>query len=205
MSTVNATAIKPTYNCCNVMIWPMTSESNETYGDGIDFTGKLMTYDDQVSSNTAKLYGDGIIAQVDIDETDGTLTLGLIDVPQTAYEKLFGTPAAVGTTIKTIAETGEEAPPYCCVALMAQTGPNTYNFRKWPKVRFAKMNETVQQKEENRNYATPTLTGTFIKCKRLGYKRAKVWDVDITSEGGAAFKTSWYASPDFYYEGQTIS
>ena len=63
----------------------------------------------------------------------------------------------------------------------------------------------MEQKEENRNYATPTLTGTFIKCKRLGYKRAKVWDVDITSEGGTAFKTNWYASPDFYYEGQTIS
>ena len=194
--------IKPIYNCKELYIWPMTDEDTETYGDPVILKTRLMTYDDSVSPTSTDFYGDGEVVLVDVDEGKGTLAIGLHGLKNEEMKKIFSMIES-GTTIKTYSETGEEVPPYCCVALMAQRGKTVVNLRKWPKVRFQKMQESVQQKTQQRTYSTPTLTGEFIKCERLGYKRARA-EVDLSTEGGAAFKTAWYANADYYYEGQTV-
>lgn len=183
----------PIYNCERLYIFPMTDEENEVYGNPIILTKKLMTYDDSTSTNTTSLYGDGEIVDSAVDEGEGTLALGIHGLTDEEFSKIYGAEVRNGSVV----ETGEEVSPYCCVALMARKGKNTVVLRKWPKVRFAKHTESVQQKQGNTTYSTPTITGTFVKCERLNAKRVRRTIKDTTSSAAQSFITHWFDDPDF--------
>ena len=184
--------IKPIYNCERLVIWPMTDEENEVYGDPIVLTRRLMSYDDNTDSSTTDLFGDGIIVDSDVDEGKGTLALGIHGLSDEEEAMINGIRMQDGTLV----ETGEEVPPYCCVALLARRGKNIVTLRKWPKVRFAKHQETVQQKQGSKTFSTPTLNGTFVYCERLHAKRLRK-TVDLSTVEGAAFMEGWFGSPEF--------
>lgn len=184
--------IKPIYNCERLVIWPMTDEENEVYGDPIVLTRRLMSYDDNTDSSTTDLFGDGIIVDSDVDEGKGTLALGIHGLSDEEEAMINGIRMQDGTLV----ETGEEVPPYCCVALLARRGKNIVTLRKWPKVRFAKHQETVQQKQGSKTFSTPTLNGTFVYCERLHAKRLRK-TVDLSTAEGAAFMEGWFGSPEF--------
>lgn len=201
--------IKPIYNAERLVLWPMINEAAETYGNPIDFTDRLMTYDDNVAVSTSKFYGDGKPIIVDVDEDSGTLVLGIAGLHGDEFANLFDvsqTSVTInGQTFSIINENGEEVPPYFCVALMAQTDKNVFNLRKWPKVRFQKIGESVQQKTNTRTYSTPTLNGEFIKCNRLGIKRSRCTDVNITTTAGIALVNNWFGAADWFGGTTTFS
>ena len=194
--------IRPIYNIAKLIVWPMINEDNETYGDPMDLTDRLMTYDDSVGTSTQKFYGDGKVVQIDVDEDSGTLVLGIGGLHGEEFAKFFDAQvnsiSTCGSTFKVVNETGEEYPPYFCVALMAQKGKNLFNLRKWPKVRFQKMAESAQQKTGTRTYSTPTMTGEFIRCERLGIKRSRLTDVDTSTLAGQTILSNWFGSPDWF-------
>lgn len=194
--------LPPIYNAEQLIIWPMIDEASETYGEPLNFTKRLMSYDDSVTSATQTFYADGYPIIIDVDEDKGTLALGISGLTGVEFAKIFGiSPESItvsGTEFKVINETGDEVPVYCCVALIAQTGKTIYNLRKWPKVRFQKITESVQQKTATRTYSTPTLTGEFIKCERLGIKRSRLTDVDTSTLAGQTILSNWFGSPDWF-------
>lgn len=193
--------LPPIYNAEQLTIWPMIDEEREIYGEPLNFEKRLMSYDDSVTSATQTFYADGYPIIIDVDEDKGTLSLGISGLTGVEFAKIFGiSPEAVtvsGTEFKVINETGDEVPVYCCVALVAQTGKTIYNLRKWPKVRFQKITESVQQKTATRTYSTPTLTGEFIKCERLGIKRSRITGVDVSTTAGQNLKASWLEYADW--------
>lgn len=200
MSTTTNGNLLPVYSCKKLMLWPMVDETNETYGDPISLEGDLMTYDDSVSTNTSKLYGDGQVAAVDVIESDGTLALGIHGLSDEVYAKLFNALKKQTTTgsITSVTEDGTEMSPYFCVALSAPcNGEHVVNLRKWMKVRFGKFGESVQQKTDNKTYSTPTLNGSYLANSRLGVKRARAAGVDISTVAGAAFEANWYGNPEY--------
>ena len=188
--------LKPTYNCEKLYIWPMIDEENELYGSPIILTKKLMTYDDSTANNTTDLYGDGVVTDTAVDEGAGTLALGIHGLTDEEYAIIYGVNIVNGAVV----ETGEEVPPYCCVALMARRGKNIVTLRKWPKVRFAKHTESVQQKQGNTTYSTPTLSGTFVLCERLNAKRVRR-TVDLSTQAGASLARLWFEDPDIIAPG----
>jgi hypothetical protein len=186
--------VKPIYNCERLVITPMVDEENEIYGEPLEIYARLMSYDDNVGTSTTELYGDGVLVDVAVDENAGTLALGIHGLADNEFENIFGAENRDGTLV----ETGSEVPPYCCVALLCRTSKNKVNCRKWPKVRMTKMQETVQQRQGNTSYSTPTLNGTFVHCERLNVKRARKIGVDTSTEQGQAFIENWLMDPDFY-------
>lgn len=192
--------IKPIYNCERLVIWPMISEDAETYGEPLSFTRRLMTYDDNVESNTTDLYGDGINVDSEIEEGKGTLALGIHGLSDEEFAAIFGAATKNGT----IVETGDEVSVYCCVALLARRSKNIVTVRKWPKVRFAKQQETVQQKQGSKTFSTPTLNGTFVYCERLAAKRLRK-TIDVSTVEGAAFLEGWFGSADFISSEELIN
>lgn len=185
--------LKPIYNCERLQITPMIDEESETYGEDIEFTKRLMTYDDSTATNNTPLYGDGEMTDNAVDEGEGTLALGIHGLTDEEFSKIYGTEVRNGSVV----ETGNEVPPYCCVALMARKGKNTVVLRKWPKVRFAKHTESVQQKQGNTTYSTPTITGTFVKCERLDAKRVRRTVEDTTSAASQTLIQQWFSETDF--------
>lgn len=183
--------VKPIYNCEKLYIWPMIDEENEIYGSPIVLVKKLMTYDDSTANNTTDLYGDGVVTDTAVDEGAGTLALGIHGLTDSEFAKIYGVSIDGGSVV----ETGEEVPPYCCVALMARKGKNIVTLRKWMKVRFAKHTESVQQKQGNTTYSTPTITGTFVLCERLNAKRVRR-TVDLSTSAGAAMADAWFDDPN---------
>ena len=188
---LNQLTTKPIYNCERLVITPMTDEETETYGTPYEITKRLMSYDDSVDSSTTDLYGDGVLVESTVEENPGTLALGIHGLTDEEYAAIFG----IDYDSDAIIESGEEEPPYCCVALMTRIGKNTVNLRKWPKVKFKKMTESVQQKQGNKNYSTPTLNGTFVQCKRLGCKRAR--KCDVVEDASASVIEAWLTRPDY--------
>lgn len=191
-NTTHQYNIKPIYSCERLVITPMTDEENETYGTPFEIVKRLMSYDDSVDSNVTDLYGDGVIVESTVEENPGNLVLGIHGLTDEEYAEIFGIDDYNGTAV---VESGEEEPPYCCVALMTRIGKDTVNLRKWPKVKFKKMTESVQQKQGNKNYSTPTLNGTFVQCSRLSCKRARKTEVNEIVD--TATINAWLTIPDY--------
>ena len=186
--------IRPIYNCERLVITPMIDNETEEYGTSYELTKRLMSYDDSVQTNTTDLYGDGVIVESSVDEGPGTLALGIHGLTDDEYAAIFG---VASTGNDSVIETGEEEPPYCCVSLMTRIGKNTVNLRKWPKVKFQKMQESVQQKQGNKTYSTPTLNGTFVQCKRLNCKRARMSQIEESNATSATID-AWLKIPDYF-------
>ena len=51
---------KPPINVEKLVIWSMTDEDNETYGEALDFDKRFMTYTDSIATNSVSLYGCGV-------------------------------------------------------------------------------------------------------------------------------------------------
>ena len=100
--------LPPIYNAEQLTIWPMIDEEREIYGEPLNFTKRLMSYDDSVTSATQTFYADGYPIIIDVDEDKGTLALGISGLTGVEFAKIFGiSPEAVtvsGTEFKVINE-----------------------------------------------------------------------------------------------------
>lgn len=188
---------RPFYNCRRLTMWQMTDEEAETYSEtAISFEKRLTTYSDSVETNSTPLYGDGELIETAVSEGEGSLSLGIHHMTLDERIKVYNETDKNGTVIST----GEEIPPYMCVALIAAKRGKIVELRKWLKVAFQKHEETVEQKESGGiKYSMPTLNGTYSENTTLGIKVARA-EVDSTTAEGKAFIEEWFTKADFVAE-----
>lgn len=199
-ATVNK---RPFKNCKKLVMWKMTDEENETYSASkISFEKRLTTYTDSVETNSTPLYGDGENIEDAVSEGPGSLTLGIHHLADDERIQIYNETAVSSGAV---VSTGDEIPPYMCVAVEAEKRNGRLNLRKWFKVCFKKHEESVTQQESGGiTYSMPTLNGTYSKNNRLGYKVVRV-EVDPTTEEGQEFITNWYANAEFIGNGNMVN
>ena len=192
-ATVNK---RPFKNCKWLKMWKMTDEENETYDTDVtlDFTGRLTSFKNSVDSNSTPLYGDGKSVETAISEGDETVEFGIHHLVDDERAPLYGeTRNSTGAVISS----GEEVPPYFCVAAAAEKRNGMLNLRKWFKTTFRKHEESVNQQESGGiNYSMATLSGTCSQNTRLGIKSVRI-EVDPNTQDGADFITNWYANAEY--------
>lgn len=186
---------RPFKNCKWLKMWKMTNEEEETYSPiPLDFTKRLTTYSDNVTTNSTPLYGDGEDIEDAISEGPGSLQVGIHHLEDLERVDVYNETA---NTDNAVISTGEEIPPYFCVALAAEKRNGMLNLRKFFKVTFAKHEESVNQQESGGiSYSMTTLNGTYSKNTRLGIKSVRV-EVDPSSPSGQSFIRNWYNNPEF--------
>lgn len=194
---------RPFKNCKKMVMWKMTDEENETYSASkISFEKRLTTYTDSVETNSTPLYGDGESLEDAVSEGSGSLALGIHHLTDDERVTIYNETAVSSGAV---VSTGDEVPPYMCVALEAEKRSGRLNLRKWFKVCFKKHEEQVtQQQSGGITYSMPTLNGTYSKNNRLGYKVVRV-EVDPTTEAGQEFITNWYANAEFIGNGNMVN
>lgn len=191
-TTVNK---RPFVSCKRTVMWKMISEEYEAYSPTpVSFADRLTTYTDGVENNITPLYGDGKHIEDAYSEGNGTLSLGLHHIADDERAQLYGERA---TSYGAVISTGEETPPYFCVALMAVKQNGMVNLRKYFKVLFSKHEESVSQQESGGvSYSMPTLNGKYSQNTRLGIKSVRI-EVDPRTQEGQEFIENWYASAEF--------
>lgn len=191
-ATVNK---RPFKNCKRLGMWKMTDEENESYSSTmLSFFDRLTTYTDNVESNSTPLYGDGKHIEDAISEGDGNLQLGVHHIADDERVDLYNETA---NSSGAVISTGEENPPYFCVALMAEKKNGMVNLRKYMKTAFEKHEESVTQQESGGvSYSMPTLNGKYSQNTRLGIKSVRI-EVDPRTQEGQEFIENWYASAEF--------
>ena len=102
---------KTNINVQEVMIIPITNESEGTYGTALDLTGRARSVTFAPNVKETKLYGDGEVQEKVIDTTEGTLTLALNYLTDSDRQVLFNETAENGSNIVT----GSEQPVPCIV------------------------------------------------------------------------------------------
>lgn len=194
---------RPFKNCKWLKMWKMTDEDNETYAANgtagmLDFTKRLTTYRNGVETNNTPLHGDGVKVEDAIIEGDETLELGIHHLADDERPVLYGeTLNAAGASVST----GDEIPPYFCVATAAEKRNGTLNLRKWMKTVFQKHQEDVTQQESGGlTYSMPTLRGTCSQNTRMGVKSVRI-EVDPRTQAGRDFIENWYANAEYIGSG----
>ncbi len=198
-ATVNK---RPFKNCKWLKAWKMTDEENESYDSSVtlDFSDRLTTYTNSFETNSTPLYGDGKNVENAVSEGLESVSYGVHHVADDERADLYGeTVNSSGAVIST----GEDIPPYFCVAAAAEKRNGMLNLRKWLKVNFQKHEETVSQQENGGiTYSMPTLTGNCAVHSRLGVKSVRI-EVDPKTAEGAEFIENWYANAE-YIGGSTM-
>ena len=192
-ATVNK---RPFKNCKWLKMWKMTDEENETYDENItlNFTGRLTTYTDSTATNSTPLYGDGEHLEDAVAIGEGSLSIGVHHVADEERVVMYGEETnEFGAAIST----GEEVPPFFCVALAAEKRNGMLNLRKYFKTAFRPHEENITQQESGGiSYSMPTLSGTYSKNRHLGMRAVRV-EVDPSTVEGQAFIQNWYGSATF--------
>lgn len=92
-----------------------------------------------------------------IGETDVTLNIG--DLPINVQADLLGNSIVNGDLVKKSTDT----PPYVAIMFRSEKSDGSYRFYKLLKGKFQEPESSNKTKDDNVNYNTPTITGTFIR------------------------------------------
>ncbi len=183
--------MKPAINIKRLVMWEMTNESENEYGEVMPLVKRLMTYKDSVSVSDAKLYGDGVLVTTVSRQSSGTLELGIHGLTSEERKTIYGESVVNGTNVTT----ATDSPSYVAVALMSENADGTVNVRKWFKVRFKPHDESVTQiSNESITFATPTISGTYI-VNSADYLRAFKDNVDPATD--AEFINKWFSEANY--------
>ncbi len=189
--------MKPPINVRKLTMWQMTDEENETYGDAHSYEGRLMSYRDSITSNSAKLYGDGELADVAQRVTEGSVEFGIHELIDEERQNIYGEVVVNGATVTSVNDNAR----YQCVAIMTERNDGKINLRKWFKVKFAQHEESVTQLSDgSATFSTPTLKGTYIS-NREGHFRAVLSGLDRTTDKDVIEK--WFTQASYIGEKTT--
>lgn len=121
----------------------------------------LMEIKQDMSTETAKLSGDGMTTAISSKEGDVSLEAGLNKVPLADQARMLGRTfdANLGTLLK---NDGDSA-PYLAAGYEIENDNNTSAFVWLYKGKFEQHSESYKQIEDGKvTYSTPTIKGTFI-------------------------------------------
>jgi hypothetical protein len=181
---------KPVVNCNNLTFWKMEDEENETYGEANSLAGRMMAFTDTLTTNSTNLNGDGEIVDTAVGIAGGQLKIDIHQLTDAERVLIYGETITNGSVVTT----GNESTPAVCVAAAAPHNiSNIVNLYKWFKVRFAPNEEGAEQiSEGKKSFKTITCNGSYSKNAALGYMRAKVSAVDISTTEGKALYDNWF-------------
>lgn len=134
------------------------SDGTATY-DGAKNLGKAVSCSVSITNNSAKLYGDDVLAESDTSFSSGTITLGVTDDDDTVFAPLLGHSIdAGGEVIKTSNDTA----PYVGIGRIVTkmvNGAYKYKVEFLYKVKFGEPSKDENTKGESIEFATPSVEG----------------------------------------------
>ena len=199
------TNTRPFVNCKNLKMWKYNEKTGE-YSDEptLDFSDRMTTYTDDVTTNITPLYGDGKHIEDAASEGPGSLSFGLHHITDAERIDLYGE-EKVG---KAAVSSGKDIAPYFCTAFAAEKRNGMMNLRKYFKTIYQKHEETVTQLSDSGvSYSMPTLKGTYSTNTKLGAKGRKVarLEVDPSTEEGQAIIAAWFTDPTYIGENTMLN
>ena len=182
-----------TTNIKRLTMWEMTDEDNSEYGEAISFIKRAMGYTDSIETSSTELYGDGGLVDTAVGTGKGTLKLDIHELTSEERGIVYGEKIENGTNFTT----GDEIVPNMCVAVMAETNSKKVNLRKWFKVKFVPHEEKTSQIEKgNVTFSTISLSGTYIKDEKYGYRCVRL-AVDTTTDEGKEIIENWFTDATY--------
>ena len=178
-------------NVARLAMWKITEgTSSDTYGSVLDFDKRFMTYDDQLATATAQLYGCGELMDSVTKPTQGTLTYAIHALKASERAAIIGETVATDTaTLK-----GNEVSPFMVCAHAEELPNGHWNLYKYYKVQFQPGKIGAQQSDSNVTFSTTSITGTYIKNGRVNKMRDIKFDVDPTTDDGSAAVEAWFTT-----------
>lgn len=196
---------RPLVNCKWLHMWKYDEKTGEySNTPTLDFSDRLTTYTDNVTTNSTPLYGDGKHIEDATSEGPGSLSFGLHHITDAERIDLYGE-EKVG---KAAVSSGKDIAPYFCTAFAAEKRNGMMNLRKYFKTIYQKHEETVTQLSDSGvTYSMPTLQGTYSANTKLGTNGRKVarLEVDPSTEEGQAIIAAWFTDPTYIGENTMLN
>jgi phi13 family phage major tail protein len=134
------------------------ADGTATY-EGATNLGKAVSCSVSITNNSAKLYGDDVLAESDTSFASGTITLGVTDDNDAVFAPLLGhTIDAGGEVIKASTDTA----PYVGIGRIVTKmvgGAYKYKVEFLYKVKFSEPSKDETTKGENIEFSTPSVEG----------------------------------------------
>lgn len=132
----------------------------------------------------ATLYADDSADQIVKEFVKGEITIGANDISNEDYALLLGQSTDDDKVI--YAGEGDE-PPYFAVGFRAKKTGGQYRYIWLYKVKFKIPEESFETKGDSINFATPSLTGEFIKRNK-----DEKWKADYVGTPNDSVASTWF-------------
>lgn len=144
-------------------------EDGKTYEEGF-VIAKAIKVSVTANNNDVKLYADDGIAESDKSFKDGTLSLNVDDLTQSAYAKMLGhsftEASADGKTPALVTASVSDISPFLGIGFYGEVirDSRPSYLAKWlRKVKFVEPNDETDTKGETVAFQTPTIEGTVFQ------------------------------------------
>lgn len=171
-------------------ITPASGSTAESYGSVIDLDKRPMTFTDTPNVTSGNLYGCGELTTTVQRITKGTLNIGIHALKASERAAFFN--ETVADSLSTLK--GKEVSSYLVVAIAEELDDGHLNLYKYYKVQFTDGGSSVQQSEDNVNFSTTNLNGTYFRNGTVGKMRDIKYDVDPNSDEGSAALETWFTT-----------
>lgn len=184
----------------------LTETKNELTGfiepvyDGVRTLGKAVSCAVEITSNTAKLYGDDALAESDTSFASGKITLGVTDDDEEVFAPLLGHELDLdGSVIRGAQDTA----PYVGVGRVITkmvNGAYKYKAEIIYKAKFSEPNKDEKTKGESVEFATPTIAGDISalanannswSCGKTFNSKAEALEYIKTKLGGSRYAVTY--------------
>lgn len=167
--------------------------TGEIYGTPTKLA-KAITADIAVESNEAALYADDGADVILKEFKQGTITLNMNELPKTAAVALLGMTVDENGVLVACAENSSK-PVAIGFQSPSATGGDKYYWIY--RCTFSVPNDSLKTKGDGIEFATPTITGTFVRREKLDYKSEHPWKAEVKAgETGvtATTITGWFTT-----------
>lgn len=142
------------------------ADGNETYGTP-EYLAPAMNVNMNINYIDGKLPADDRTYVYVKEFNDGTISIGLADLPSAMAAKLLGAKLDTNGVLVNSVEDDSKA-PFVAVGFKALRDNGKYEYDWFYRVKFGKPNEAYQTKGDSINFNTPTIEGTiYMRNKPL--------------------------------------
>ena len=184
---------KPPINIEKLVMWKMIDEDTEAYGPPMDFDRRVMSFRDNLATNSTPLYGTGVVVDRATVVNEGTLSYNAHALTSSERVNIYGEKKNSAGAVIT---TNDDIIPYVASAHATKKRDGKWNLYKYFKAQFPPHEESSEQiTQGNITYSTIVLNGTYMQSEVHEMMRAMLFDVDPKAETGAAIIANWFTDP----------
>jgi phi13 family phage major tail protein len=140
------------------------SDGTPTY-DGAKTLGKAVSASVSITSNSATLYADNVLAESDYSFQNGTITLGVDDESDTIFADLLGHTVGSSGNEGIVTKSASDIAPYVAVGRVITkmvSGVLYYKAEVLYKVKFSEPSQDNSTKGESIEFGTSEIEGTIM-------------------------------------------